>query len=203
MGINQLEHIFEIPAKRANGKFTPKNLRNKVLGHELFGHVYRAAYICPKHPELAITLPCYEVFEEGVTKCIEQALGKGYEISGMESYLLCGMAYCDQLDFRGVFERYLSHRKKQKPDKEITQKTIDTIFSRTNRAFRGTGDIPWTASTVYFNGPHKVWPFIEKLLDQPEKLWHLMFESGKTDPTLTAHQELLKCYGYTDEDFRF
>lgn len=194
MNVDQTRHVLDIPAKRVNGKFSPQTIRDKVLGHELFGHVYRAAYMQAKHPELSIPLPGYDTFEEGVTKCMEQALNGKCEILGADSYVICGLAYCDSLTFRGAFDSFCEYKVAKNGGKELSPKAINTIFSRTARAFRGTGEVSWTASTVYFNGPAKVWPFIEANIDEPEKLWHLLFESGKTDPTLSSHQNLLRLY---------
>lgn len=205
MNVNQLEHVLELPAIRANGPYKPKIIRKKVLGHEMFGHLYRAACIIYLgFQELAMLLPGYEIFEEGVTKCIEQALGDGYSINDpADHYVVCGAALHDGLDFRATLEKLNEYRKAKEPDKEVTDRKMTARFQRVTRAFRGTGEIPWTATTIYLDGPRKVWPLITALIDQPEKLWKLLFESGKTDPTLASHQELLKCYGWTDDDFRF
>lgn len=194
MNVDQSSRILDIPSKRSNGKYTSKTIRKKVLGHETFGHLYRAAFMQAKHPEIGIPLPGYNIFEEGVTKCIEQALDGEYELAGAESYVICGIAFCDKTTFREAFNRYCEYMRVRKASFALSEKTMGIIFSRTTRAFRGTGDIPWSASTVYFKGPEKVWPFIEQHIDDPKLLWRLLFESGKTDPTLKSHQQLLRLY---------
>ncbi len=194
MNVDQINRILDIPRKRSGGKYTPSTLRKIVLGHETFGHLYRAAFMQTKHPEIGIPLPGYITFEEGVTKCIEQALGGEYKLAGAESYVICGIAFCDKMTFRQAFNRYCEYMYIRKASFELSEETINILFSRTTRAFRGTGDIPWSDSTVYLNGPEKVWPFIEKHIDDPEFLWKMLFESGKTDPTLSSHQKLVELY---------
>lgn len=147
-----------------------------------------------KHPEIGIPLPGYDTFEEGVTKCIEQALRGNYESAGAVSYNVCGAAFCDKLTFREAFDRHCEYVRIRNASVALSEKAINAAFARTTRAFRGTGDIPWSASTVYFDGPEKVWPFIEEHIDEPEVLWKLLFESGKTDPTLESHRKLLELY---------
>lgn len=194
MNVDQINRVLDIPLRRSSGKYTPSTLRKIVLGHETFGHLYRAAFMQAKHPEIGIPLPGYITFEEGVTKCIEQALGGEYELAGAESYVICGIAFCDKMTFREAFDRYCEYICIRGASSALSEKTISVLFSRTVRAFRGTGDIPWSGSTVYFNGPEKVWPFIERHIDDPEFLWKMLFESGKTDPTLSSHQKLVELY---------
>ncbi len=203
MNINQLKHIFELPVERSNGGYTPEVVRSLVLGHETFGHIYRTAFMWLKHSELAMRLPGYEVFEEGVTMCLEQALSDNITVgipTSVENYIINGLAYCDKLDFRDTFEKYCDYYRARMAIAELDQKTVNAIFGRVARCFRGTGDVPWTASIVYFEGPLLVWQYIERLIDQPERLWRNLFEAGKTDPTLPLHRNLLKAYGWNEDD---
>ncbi len=182
MNVDQIDHILNVPLYRSNGDFTPETVRRIVLGHETFGHLYRAAFMQSKYPEIGIPLPGYITFEEGVTKCIEQALSGKFEAPGVESYVICGLAACDKLNFKEAFDRYCEYARIRRASPALSEKDLRIIFARTARAFRGTGDIPWSNSIVYFTGPDKVWQFIDRNIDNPELLWRKMFESGKTDP---------------------
>lgn len=209
INVNQHKGTIELPRQRGIGPYTPCVVREIVIGHEVMTHVARTIFAQAHIPDLAVPLPGYGEFEEGVAKAVEQALNGNYQGPNTDHYLAIGMAVCKNLSFREVFDRQcaLNLLIKVKPtdtEAEVRRKAAkvqNTAFTRTTRCFRGTGRVPLTKDLVYYNGQMRAWHYIENRIDEPEKLWRMLFESGKTDPTNSLHQELMLALGWQPADF--
>lgn len=209
LNANQIERQFEIPRYRAKGPYTGKVILSIIVGHELRVHVARREYAEAYYPDLAVPLPDYLEFEEGLAKAVEQALGDGFERNGIDHYLTAGMAFYDHLSFREIFEIQRDQLFLQDIEPNDTpelraqkkQKAVNEAYRLTFRCLRGTGVVPLTNNLVYYNGTMRAWQYIEERIDQPEKLEKMLFYSGKTDPTDALHQKMLLSLGWTEADF--
>lgn len=209
LNTNQIKRQYEIPRHRAKGPYTGKVILSIIIGHELLVHVARREYAEEYYPDLAVPLPDYLEFEEGLAKAVEQALGDGFERNGIDHYLTAGMAFYDHLSFREIFEIQRDQLFLQDIEPNDTpelraqkkQKAVNEAYRLTFRCLRGTGAVPLTNNLVYYNGTVRAWQYIEERIDQPEKLEKMLFCSGKTDPTDALHQKMLLSLGWTEADF--
>lgn len=200
--------LMSLPKRRGLGAYTPQVVRNIAIGHEVT-HVKRAAFAEEYCQELAVPLPGYEEFEEGVAKAVEQALSGTYQEPNTDHYLIIGMASYKGLSFREVFDRQralnlliaVSPTDTEEEVRRKAAKVESVVFTRVTRCFRGTGVVPLTKDLVYFHGQMSAWDYIQRHIHEPEKLWRMLFESGKTDPTRPLHQKLMRTLGWTEEDF--
>lgn len=209
LNTNQIRRQYEIPRHRAKGPYTGKVILSIIIGHELLAHVARREYAEAHYPDLAVPLPDYLEFEEGVAKTVEQALGDGFERNGIDHYLTAGMAFYDRMNFREIFEVHRDQLFLQSIEPNDTpevrakkkQKAINEAYRLTLRCLRGTGVVPLTNNLVYYNGTMRAWRYIEERIDQPDKLEKILFCSGKTDPTNALHQNMMLSLGWTEADF--
>lgn len=206
---NQITRELEIPRHRGKGPYTGKVVRCIILGHEVMVHIARREYAEEFYPDVAVPLPDYLEFEEGLAKAVEQALDGEFEQAGIDHYLTAGMVYYDRMDFETVFathERWLFLKDIELNDtpemrEKKRKKAIDEAFRLTTRCLRGTEEVPLFSNLTYYNGQVRVWRYIEENINQPEKLEKMLFRSGKTDPTNPLHQRMLRSLGWKDEDF--
>ena len=160
-----------------------------LVVHEIGTHVYRAEIgeqmgVKP----LAQGMTGYLDTEEGVAKVMEAAVKDRYVEAGVDLYLTAGMAYCENMDFRDVFETnwrmiLLASDKSDFSDEAIG-KAKNTAYVRTQRIFRGTDTLPWFKDLSYYNGGTDVWRYIEKELDKDggtATLFDELFLGGKNN----------------------
>ena len=144
-----------------------------LIVHELGSHVMRAIpYMEHGIPALSIGLPDNETFDEGVAKCVEQAIKGKYKDSGIDHYINIGLANFKGKNFREIYDIQMAI-------KELSGKKTGTVLNSVQRCFRGTGELPNNKDLAYYNGAEQVWRYIEAHIDDPELMDHL-FLSGKT-----------------------
>lgn len=201
--IDQPTRRMILPVERSLGPYTTDTVRNIVVGHETLVHLMRSICCEDDGTLLSLPLPGYGVFEEGLAKSVETALGGAYDPNvGIEHYLTIGLAMVNELSFRQVFEirrktLFLQKVERYDNDEQRVQKwqaASERAFRWVQRAFRGTGVVPLTSDLSYFNGYSQAWRYIESLIDQPKVLMTRLFYSGKTDPTNELHVALLQGY---------
>ena len=176
---NHVERSIKFP----EGKIYSKAKAKALICHELGTHVMRAIPYMD-HPVRAFSneLPENETFDEGVAKCVEQAINGKYEDSGIDHYINIGLANFKGKNFRDVYEIQMLLKK-------LTHAKTDAVLNGVQRCFRGTGELPNNKDLAYYNGSNQVWQYIEEHLDDPE-LMDTLFLSGKT-ATLKKDQERL------------
>ena len=144
-----------------------------LLCHELGTHVMRAVpYLDSQVEAFSKNFPQSESFEEGVAKCVEQAIKGEYEDSGVEHYINIGLANIKGKNFREVYDIQMLISK-------LTHTKPGPIINRTQRCFRGTGELPNNKDLAYYNGAEQAWRYIEEHIDDPELMDNL-FLAGKT-----------------------
>lgn len=198
--VSEKEKVMKIPEKRAKGEFTRDVVRNIVIGHEVGTHLYRTMV----HEENPVAMfhegaPDSSEFDEGLALCVEQALSGKYEKNrGAFHYINIGLATFRDKNFREIFdiEKTLKTLLTVKPDETPEQTSArykraeQEALTEATRCFRGTGEVPSNKDLVYFNGPNKVWKYIEERIDDPERLLRELFLSGKTNQAIPEQQAL-------------
>lgn len=151
--------------------------RAKVKGlmvHELGTHVMRAIpYMDSEIRAFSTGLPGNETFDEGIAKCVEQAINGRYEDSGIDHYINIGLATFKGKNFREVYDIQMAL-------KHLTGKNSGTVLNAVQRCFRGTGEMPNNKDLAYYNGANQVWEYIDEHLDDPE-LFDDLFLTGKAN----------------------
>lgn len=196
--VDQIEKRLKIPGERPTGDWQNDEFCQTIIGHELGTHTMRTIV----HEDELLNqynqiLPDCEEFDEGVAKCVEQALSGTYEqddpgshvkIRGIDHYINIGLADFCGLNFRRIFEicwriNYLRNTQPWKAaDEKLRETCRKSAFTATTRCFRGTGDIVNSKDLCYYRGNVAVWQLIECYIDSPEYLMHLLFTSGKSNP---------------------
>lgn len=173
------ERVIKFPT----GKTYPVERVKSLVCHELGTHVLRAmTYMDNQVESFSKNFPQSEAFEEGVAKCVEQAIKGRYEDSGIDHYINIGLANIRGKDFREIYDIQMLMKK-------LTHTKPDTVINAVQRCFRGTGVLPNNKDLVYYNGADQAWRYIEEHIDDPE-LMDTLFLTGKTD-ILNADQEQL------------
>ena len=145
-----------------------------LLVHELGTHIMRALPYMEQDIEIFTTgLPGNETFDEGVAKCIEQAIAGKYSDSGREHYINIGLATFKEKNFREIYNIETTL-------KRLSGKKNNTTFNAVQRCFRGTGELPNNKDLAYYNGSVQVWKYIEENIDDPN-LFDNLFLSGKAN----------------------
>lgn len=154
-----------------------------IIVHELGTHVLRAIpYLDQDVAAFATGFPDNETFDEGVAKCVEQAVSGKYVDSGVDHYINIGLATFMNKNFREVYEI-------QSTLNELLGKSNKTLLNGVQRCFRGTGELPNNKDLAYYNGANQVWKYIEEHIDDPELFDHL-FLAGKLDITSPEQERL-------------
>ena len=145
-----------------------------LLVHELGTHILRAIPYLGQEIEIFTSgLPGNETFDEGIAKCVEQAIEGKYKDSGREHYINIGLATFKNKNFREVYDITSTL-------KELTGKKNTTTINSVQRCFRGTGELPNNKDLAYYNGSVRVWKYIEEHIDDPN-LFDDLFLSGKAN----------------------
>ena len=162
-------------------KTYPREKAIGIIAHELGVHVLRSVpYLEQNVSAFSRGFPGYGTWEEGVAKCVEQAVVGKYEESGIEHYINIGLATFRGKNFREVYEI-------QRAINELLGKESDNqLLRQVQRCFRGTGELPNNDDLSYYNGSTMVWRYIEEHIDDPE-LFDNLFLVGKMDATNPAH----------------
>ena len=168
---NHDDRVIKFPV----GKEYSRERAAALLVHELGTHTMRAIpYLEQGAPEVfSKGLPGNETFDEGVAKCVEQAIKGRYEDSGVDHYINIGLATFKGKNFREVYDIEMSL-------KELSGAKTTTVLNGVQRCFRGTGELPNNKDLAYYNGANQVWQYIESHLDDPELMDNL-FLSGKAN----------------------
>ena len=165
-----------------DAEYTRKRL-GALIVHEFGTHTMRAVpYLNQDIKAFASELPGNETIDEGIAKCVEQALGGKYEDSGIDHYLNIGLATFEGKNFREVYNI-------QKTLKHLTGKSDKTVLNAVQRCFRGTGELVNNKDLAYYNGANQVWQYIESHLDDPE-LFDNLFLTGKINFLDPAQESL-------------
>lgn len=207
LSVDQITRTIYVPEKRSGGAYTHKVVKSIVLGHEFCTHAYRGIpYENSGIIPFSQGLPGYEDFDEGLAKCVEQTLCGEYRPAGYEHYINIALAEFHFKDFRQIYNISLglSFLSRHRPDEtevehqQRLEKAQTLAFSRTHRALRGTGQLPYFKDLTYFNSTALVWQYIEQRLNDPNfnatDLMTDLFESGKTDISNFRHHNLLEKY---------
>lgn len=177
---NHEDRVIKIP----EGKVYSRKKVASLIVHELGTHVMRAVpYVESDIEAFSKELPGNETFDEGVAKCLEQAIAGKYEDSGIDHYINIGLATFKNKNFREVFEI-------QNAIKELSGQKTTTVLNAVQRCFRGTGELPNNKDLAYYNGANIVWKYIEDHIDDPDLMDNL-FLSGKTNILNKKQNELV------------
>ncbi len=197
------------PAKSINVKSTEKRIviphdrgnlsRAAIRGlvvHELGVHMLRAVMGGETDLDpLRQGLSDYYDAEEGLGVVMEQALLGKFKEAGVGHYITAGLAYFNNLDFRGVFEAKwrLSVLENAADGRVISEldiaKAKKTAFGATMRSFRGTDELPWFKDLAYYNGSVGVWRHLETI--KGDDLMFMFVLMGKADPAKIEHQRVM------------
>ena len=175
-----LDKKIVFPGKRSKGDFSIKDAC-AVLVHEIGTHFFRAANAERfSFKPLAIGLPDYESFEEGLATACEQVIRGAFRHPGEPHYLSIGLSTFLNYNFREVYDircaiDALSHNLNK-------QQCFDSV----QRSFRGTGILTNNKDLVYYNGAEKAWRYISDHINDPNLIYNL-FYCGKTDMTNPQH----------------
>lgn len=154
-----------------------------IIVHELGTHVLRAIpYINQNVAAFSTGFPDNETFDEGVAKCVEQAVSGKYTDSGVDHYINIGLATFMNKNFREVYNI-------QHTINDLCGKPSKTLLNGVQRCFRGTGELPNNKDLAYYNGASHVWKYIEEHIDDPE-LFDNLFLVGKLDITRPEQERI-------------
>ena len=167
---NHEEGVIKFP----EWKTYPINKAKALICHELGTHVLRAIpYLENDIEAFSKGLPGNETFDEGVAKCVEQAIKGKYEDSGIDHYINIGLATFKGKNFREIYNIQTSL-------KSLSGMKNTTTLNAVQRCFRGTGELVNNKDLAYYNGANRVWKYIEENIDNPELMDNL-FLSGKAN----------------------
>lgn len=196
--VDHADRSITFPGSRPKGDYTRKELES-IIVHELGAHVYRALNY-EHHPLGALSqgLPGNETWDEGVARCVEQALAGKYQDAGVDHYINIGLATFKGKNFREVFDigtmlKFLAGAKPDETDADRAarlEKLRLANFGPVQRCFRGTGELVNNKDLAYYNGSNQVWQYIEEHLDDPMLFDHL-FLDGKTIATDSAQESII------------
>ena len=186
-------YLAQVPEKRAH--FTSSEVVDLLRGISCeHGHL----------PQLSCGLPEGDEFEEGLALCVEQALSGRYQTRGwwraLSHYVNIGFAMLKQFDFREIMElrqklNFLAGccPGESQLEREVRQRqSYQRAFSEAQRCFWGAQELVSTRNLCYLRGNIRAWQYIERNLEDPDRLWQTLFECGKTDPENLRHRLLLK-----------
>lgn len=193
INVKSTEKRIVIPEDRA--KVSYQELRGLVV-HEIGVHMMRAVTGSETdlYP-LQNGLNEYYDAEEGLGVVMEQALKGRFSESGTEPYVTAGLAYHDNMDFRGAFEvkwrlaALASTTKTGEITDESITKAKDKAYSSVMRSMRGTDELPWFKDLAYYNGSIDVWRHLENIKGDDLKFMFMLL--GKTNPANAAHERIL------------
>ena len=167
---NHEERVIKFP----EGKTYTQDKAKALICHELGTHVMRAIpYMESDIEAFSKGMPGNETFDEGIAKCVEQAIKGKYEDSGIDHYINIGLANFRGKNFRDIYDIQISLKK-------LTRMKNKTTLNAVQRCFRGTGELPNNKDLAYYNGANRVWQYIEEHIDDPELMDNL-FLSGKAN----------------------
>lgn len=188
-------YLAQVPEKRAH--FTSSEVVDLLRGRGIsceHGHL----------PQLSCGLPEGDEFEEGLALCVEQALSGRYQTRGwwraLSHYVNIGLAMLKRFDFREIMElrqklNFLAGccPSESQLEREVRQRqSYQRAFSEVQRCFWGAQELVSTRNLCYLRGNIRAWQYIERNLEDPDRLWQTLFECGKTDPENLRHRLLLK-----------
>jgi hypothetical protein len=179
--VNPRERRIRIPESREVTRDTLETL----IVHELGVHFTRSVMgeqstLGPLRTGLAGYMPS----EEGLGVVMEQAWrGKIDPDVGVPLYISAGAAFVDHKSWPELFrmnQLFIAFEKIKDGDSEInlTETQLDTAYTRTQRIYRGTDELPMTKDTAYYNGNMLNWEMIELYHELFPELAFL-FLSGK------------------------
>ena len=164
-------------------KTYPHDKAAAIIVHELGTHVLRAIpYVGQDIASFSTGFPDNETFDEGVAKCVEQALAGKYTDSGIDHYINIGLATFMGKNFREVYDI-------QHTINDLGGKPSKTLINSVQRCFRGTGELVNNKDLAYYNGSEMVWKYIENHIDDPE-LFDNLFLTGKLDIANPEHERI-------------
>lgn len=170
--VNQEEQIIKFPPDKT---YSIKRAR-ELICHEIGTHMLRAIpYLEGDVDAFSEGAPGNTTYDEGVAKCVEQAISGKYEDAGAEHYINIGLATFKGKNFREVYD-ILTLLEKLKHEDDV-----DTL-NLVQRCFRGTGELPNNKDLAYYKGANKIWQYVEEHIDDP-KLMDTLLLSGKTVAT--------------------
>lgn len=186
------EKLIKIPENRAH--VTYSQLRG-LVAHELGVHMLRS--LMGESTDLAVLktgLSDYYDSEEGLGKVMEQAVNGAYQDSGVDYYIITGLMYFDNKDFRDTFEimwrlKYLKTSTSEGRDDKAVKKAREDAYKAVLRISRGTDTEPFLKDLAYYNGASKVWEYAENHCGDYEHISLLTL--GKADPANDSHRRII------------
>ncbi len=167
---NSEEKLLKFPE---NVEYSDKRLKALIV-HEFGTHMMRALpYLDSEVKVFATGLPGNETFDEGIAKCVEQAIDGKYADSGIDHYINIGLATFKGKNFREVYDIQMAL-------KALTGSSNKTVLNAVQRCFRGTGELVNNKDLAYYNGANQVWQYIEEHIDDPQ-LFDNLFLTGKAN----------------------
>lgn len=176
---NHEERLLKFPE---GTEYSDKRLKALIV-HEFGTHMMRALpYLDSEVKVFAMGLPGNETFDEGIAKCVEQAIDGKYADSGIDHYINIGLATFKGKNFREVYDIQMAL-------KALTGSGNKTVLNAVQRCFRGTGELVNNKDLAYYNGANQVWQYIEDHIDDPQ-LFDSLFLTGKANISNPAQEAL-------------
>lgn len=193
ISVNSAKREISVAKNRAG---VSKSKLEGLVAHEICTHYYRAqtgeAYgLTPLRKGMGAYLDA----EEGIARAMETAVAGEYEEPGVPHYITAGLVQFEDANFRRAFEinwrlDALEKSKNGEISDEQIEKSRDIAYTRTQRIFRGTDELPWFKDLSYFNGGQKIWQYIEKNINNP-MLFNNLLLGGKSDVLDKDHERIL------------
>ena len=177
-------------------RMTSREQLRQLVVHEMGVHVLRGIAggttdLGPMETGLAV----YYDSDEGLGVVMEQALKGEFKERGVPLYITAGMAYCDNKNFREVYEAKwrIAALSKCADGADVTEKILtsakDIAYRETNRIFRGTDTLPWFKDLAYYNGSVNVWKHLDSICGDYDKFQFVLM--GKADPSNAEHRRAM------------
>lgn len=187
------DKLIKIPENRK--PVTSVELRG-LVAHEIGVHMLRSVTGSETNlPILKTGLSDYYDSEEGLGKVMEQAVAGKYVESGVPYYMIAGLMYFDDKDFRDTHDIMwrIDYLNASEEGEEVTEEKISSAKQATYKSIlrmtRGTDKLPWFKDLAYYNGASKMWQYCELASQDPEKFMLLLM--GKSDITNDTHRHIM------------
>lgn len=187
------DKVIKIPENRK--AISQLELRG-LVAHEIGVHMLRSVTGGETNlPILKTGLSEYYDSEEGLGKVMEQAVTGKYAESGAPYYMVAGLIYFDEKDFRETYEIMwrINYLESCTEGEEVTEEEISATREATYKSIlritRGTDKCPWFKDLAYYNGTSKMWQYCEQASQDPEKFMLLLM--GKSDITNDTHRRIM------------
>ena len=208
------KRILTIPGRLGDQAFTYDEVFGRIFGHEFCGHIYRGLkYEGTEMAEFNLGLPGFEIFEEGLARCIERALIGKTVISAEDYYLNLCLAGFGLVFQQGLYEIRLALDYLRQLQLEDDLSTRAAKFAASERrtieqvraVFPGYDHTISYAGLIYYQGDQLAQQYLMQSFTCPDELAqegtnefrreamatilleHYLWEVGKIDCTNRRH----------------